>query len=229
MDSQREEGGPQGQEEQPRASRLSHFAACAPCRKRKLRCDGVEPVCGTCLKASRQCLYQDIRKGVRKQRTSIKVLEARLGRVPHSRLHIYKAFWSVYLTLRWFAAELESRGSPRNERITKSSAQHIEKIPDRSAIEETTFPVNTRNGLHTTDDFDVSYDEPSLGRDASSSTKPFSFENHQSDGSSYPYDVPGLQYDISSSSFTGQSPVCGDLVTQGLEEPLPLMEAQDEL
>lgn len=62
------------------------------------------------------------------------------------------------------------------------------------------FPINTTPGLHTTDDFDILYDEPSLGHH-SSSTKPFAFENHQSNRPSYPYDVPGLQHDISSSKL----------------------------
>lgn len=77
--------------------------------------------------------------------------------------------------------------------------------------------MNATTGLHSTDDFDISYEEQSLGRD-SSNTKHFSFQNFRSDGSSYLYDVPGPQHDISSSSFTGRSAVCRDLVTQGLEE-----------
>ncbi|KEF54070.1 uncharacterized protein A1O9_09865 [Exophiala aquamarina CBS 119918] len=111
MGPRRDEDGPQSQEEQAiQPSQPFCSMRGAPCRKRKLRCDGVEPVGSTCFKASWQCLYQDIRKGVRKQRTSMKILEVRL-------------------------AELESRRKSKKQSINNSSIQHIEKIPDESAVE----------------------------------------------------------------------------------------------
>lgn len=33
--------------------------ACATCRAHKIRCDGVRPRCGTCLRRRESCVYED--------------------------------------------------------------------------------------------------------------------------------------------------------------------------
>ncbi|EMS22598.1 hypothetical protein NBRC10512_000726 [Rhodotorula toruloides] len=38
---------------------LKRGSACTLCRKRKLRCDGVRPKCGTCLRLNHECQYGD--------------------------------------------------------------------------------------------------------------------------------------------------------------------------
>ncbi|GAA6061017.1 hypothetical protein JCM10212_001073 [Sporobolomyces blumeae] len=38
---------------------LKRGSACMLCRKRKLRCDGLRPKCGTCLRLSHECIYGD--------------------------------------------------------------------------------------------------------------------------------------------------------------------------
>ncbi|GAA5840658.1 hypothetical protein JCM9279_007392 [Rhodotorula babjevae] len=38
---------------------LKRGSACSLCRKRKLRCDGVRPACGTCVRLSHDCVYGD--------------------------------------------------------------------------------------------------------------------------------------------------------------------------
>ena len=52
--------------------------ACVVCRKRKLRCDGARPACGTCKRLSHDCAYDEKRKKSGPKRGYVKLLEARL-------------------------------------------------------------------------------------------------------------------------------------------------------
>ena len=60
----------------PRPKRI----ACVVCRKRKLRCDGVKPSCGTCTRLQHDCAYDEVRRKSGPKRGYVKQLEARLGR-----------------------------------------------------------------------------------------------------------------------------------------------------
>lgn len=59
----------------PRPKRI----ACVLCRKRKLRCDGLRPSCGTCSRLAHDCAYDEIRRKSGPKRGYVKALEARLG------------------------------------------------------------------------------------------------------------------------------------------------------
>lgn len=59
----------------PRPKRI----ACVVCRRRKLRCDGKRPSCGTCSRLSHECAYDEVRKKSGPKRGYVKQLEARLG------------------------------------------------------------------------------------------------------------------------------------------------------
>lgn len=59
----------------PRPKRI----ACVVCRKRKLRCDGGRPSCGTCARLGHDCAYEQIRRKSGPKRGYVKALEARLG------------------------------------------------------------------------------------------------------------------------------------------------------
>lgn len=59
----------------PRTKRI----ACVVCRKRKLRCDGKKPSCGTCSRLGHECAYDEVRKKSGPKRGYVKQLEARLG------------------------------------------------------------------------------------------------------------------------------------------------------
>jgi len=54
--------------------------ACVLCRKRKLRCDGARPTCGTCKRLTHECAYDEVRKKSGPKRGYVKQLEARLRR-----------------------------------------------------------------------------------------------------------------------------------------------------
>lgn len=59
----------------PRTKRI----ACVICRKRKLKCDGKRPSCGTCSRLKHDCAYDEVRKKSGPKRGYVKQLEARLG------------------------------------------------------------------------------------------------------------------------------------------------------
>ncbi|KAI9700201.1 MAG: hypothetical protein M1820_006869 [Bogoriella megaspora] len=55
--------------------------ACVVCRKRKLRCDGEKPSCGTCKRLAHDCAYDEVRRKSGPKRGYVKALEARLAQV----------------------------------------------------------------------------------------------------------------------------------------------------
>ncbi|KAI5819766.1 C6 transcription factor Prf [Pyronema omphalodes] len=55
--------------------------ACVVCRKRKLRCNGIKPSCGTCSRLGHDCSYDEIRRKSGPKRGYVKALEARLAQV----------------------------------------------------------------------------------------------------------------------------------------------------
>ncbi|KAM0723098.1 hypothetical protein Q7P37_001298 [Cladosporium fusiforme] len=55
--------------------------ACVLCRKRKLKCDGVKPSCGTCNRLQHDCSYDEVRRKSGPKRGYVKALEARLAQV----------------------------------------------------------------------------------------------------------------------------------------------------
>ena len=55
--------------------------ACVLCRKRKLRCDGSKPSCGTCTRLQHDCSYDEVRRKSGPKRGYVKALEARLAQV----------------------------------------------------------------------------------------------------------------------------------------------------
>ncbi|KAE8151866.1 fungal-specific transcription factor domain-containing protein [Aspergillus avenaceus] len=61
----------------PRPKRI----ACVVCRRRKLRCDGKKPSCGTCTRLGHECAYDEVRKKSGPKRGYVKQLEARLAQV----------------------------------------------------------------------------------------------------------------------------------------------------
>ncbi|KAJ5380272.1 uncharacterized protein N7496_002700 [Penicillium cataractarum] len=61
----------------PRPKRI----ACVVCRRRKLRCDGKRPSCGTCSRLGHDCAYDEVRKKSGPKRGYVKQLEARLAQV----------------------------------------------------------------------------------------------------------------------------------------------------
>lgn len=36
--------------------------ACEPCRQRKIKCDGIRPICGQCVYHNNSCTYEDVKR-----------------------------------------------------------------------------------------------------------------------------------------------------------------------
>ena len=70
LDKEREEAG---------ISKLKRIA-CIICRRRKLKCDGSKPSCGTCSRLGHKCAYDEVRRKSGPKRGYVKELEARLGK-----------------------------------------------------------------------------------------------------------------------------------------------------
>lgn len=78
--------------------------ACATCRKRKIKCDGVEPICSTCARLSHDCVYDEVRMKSRPKRNYVDVsgLEERLSQFspsPNSPKLILQASGLTYYSL----------------------------------------------------------------------------------------------------------------------------------
>ena len=72
---------PEGATDRDEAGQLKQKrVACVICRKRKLKCDGCRPACGTCSRLGHNCAYDEIRRKSGPKRGYVKELEARLGR-----------------------------------------------------------------------------------------------------------------------------------------------------
>jgi hypothetical protein len=63
--------------------------ACVLCRKRKLKCDGTRPTCGTCKRLSHDCAYDEVRKKSGPKRGYVKLLEQRLRKLRHHKCTTY--------------------------------------------------------------------------------------------------------------------------------------------
>jgi len=67
---------PRSNNDVPKPKRL----ACMTCRRRKLRCDGLKPSCGTCRRLGHSCGYDEVRKKSGPKRGYVKALEERLSK-----------------------------------------------------------------------------------------------------------------------------------------------------
>ncbi|KAJ7196833.1 hypothetical protein GGX14DRAFT_472931 [Mycena pura] len=64
----------------PRAEPLRRGKACLNCRHLKIRCDGVRPVCGPCVRVPKddECEYADVNSRTKELQATIKRLQARV-------------------------------------------------------------------------------------------------------------------------------------------------------
>lgn len=78
---QNEQDGGQGSQGVDEATAKKKRIACVLCRKRKLKCDGEKPACGTCKRLQHSCSYDVARRKSGPKRGYVKALEARLAQV----------------------------------------------------------------------------------------------------------------------------------------------------
>ncbi|KAK9368339.1 fungal-specific transcription factor domain-containing protein [Lipomyces kononenkoae] len=77
VSSNRDNERPKSQQHVPLSKRI----ACVICRRRKLRCDGARPACGTCARLHHDCVYEETRRKSGPKRGYVKMLEERLAHV----------------------------------------------------------------------------------------------------------------------------------------------------
>lgn len=97
--------------------------ACVLCRKRKLKCDGNKPSCGTCHRLQHDCSYDEVRRKSGPKRGYVKALEARLAQVE-----------TLLKGQDDPAAEEEAPGrAEKNRRQAKDAPQRSAAAPDLGA------------------------------------------------------------------------------------------------
>lgn len=84
LSQQTEPSNTNGQDAQNDGTSKVKRIACVLCRKRKLKCDGTRPTCGTCKRLSHDCAYDEVRKKSGPKRGYVKLLEQRLRKSPQS-------------------------------------------------------------------------------------------------------------------------------------------------
>lgn len=98
--------------------------ACVLCRKRKLRCDGQRPTCGTCKRLSHDCAYDEVRRKSGPKRGYVKALEARL-RTSQSCVMLRRSRWIRELTLgqqnKWRPSSRHRTAPNQHHRTTIST------------------------------------------------------------------------------------------------------------
>lgn len=168
----------------PRPKRI----ACVVCRRRKLRCDGRRPSCGTCSRLGHECSYDEVRKKSGPKRGYVKQLEARLAQVE--------------TLLKGQDPEPAQRTSPpqpsENAFTAPIADESILDLPDLSGL-------GGLGGIGG--NMDNSY---------STSTAPSAGQSNQ-----MLFPPPPTTQDGGNSQW--------DLISLGLEEPLPSQDVIDEL
>ncbi|CAL5874636.1 uncharacterized protein PFLUO_LOCUS8933 [Penicillium psychrofluorescens] len=160
----------------PRSKRI----ACVVCRRRKLRCDGKRPSCGTCSRLGHECAYDEARKKSGPKRGYVKQLEARLAQVE--------------TLLKGQDPDTTQRALPQSHDNAFSATlteESILSLPDISGLaEEMDGPMPTANAAPTSQSGQIFF--------------PCSQQSTPNDPS-------------------------WDLISLGLEEPLPTQDVIDEL
>ncbi|KAL8865618.1 MAG: hypothetical protein Q9174_006792 [Haloplaca sp. 1 TL-2023] len=181
--------------------------ACAICRKRKLKCDGGRPKCGTCARLGHNCAYDEVRRKSGPKRGYVKELEARLAQVETQLKTKTK----------------EKRPSITDETIPEEQHQSP-PIPVQGSPSQYAFP----NGGATIDVMGIAappltyFDDISIPR-----------ANPDGQGmmpDAPPETAPDLNLDMNMNQPSlFDDGMTWEMVGLGLEEPLPTQEAIDEL
>ncbi|GAD99366.1 hypothetical protein PVAR5_8081 [Paecilomyces variotii No. 5] len=163
----------------PRPKRI----ACVVCRKRKLKCDGKKPSCGTCSRLGHDCAYDEVRKKSGPKRGYVKQLEARLAQVE--------------TLLKSQDPEPPRPSAPNPQPSSTFNDASISNDPMRGMPDLSMLSDNIANSM------------PSLGGP---------FGQSQSDPAGLAGDSMGFNSDFS-----------WEMISLGLEEPLPAQDVIDEL
>ena len=202
--------GTYDQSELPKTKRI----ACVICRKRKLKCDGNRPKCATCARLGHNCTYDEVRKKSGPKRGYVKELEARLGMHPSKffcryRIDSHNSLAQVETQLQGKAAKKDRPHAPERQRSVPEEAGMQDAIP------EINQPMPQSSSAQMTD---VAYS--TMG----SSNSPFIAPN----SNMLPEAMTTSDF-APDMSFGLDDNFSWEMIGLGLEEPLPMQEAIDEL
>lgn len=114
----------------PRSKRI----ACIMCRKRKLKCNGKSPTCGTCSRLGYECAYGEGRKKSGPKGNYRKQLEARLG-MPSIPIFNQDALLMGVIGIAQVETLLKAQGQPASfTRQNNRAATALNKSPIASEI-----------------------------------------------------------------------------------------------
>jgi hypothetical protein len=118
-----------GQDAQNDAAAKQKRIACVLCRKRKLKCDGSRPSCGTCQRLAHDCAYDEVRKKSGPKRGYVKLLEQRLRKTTHHRSATTNASVDQVETLLKTQDAIDpSKDAPRQDSTSAYVASTVQQI-----------------------------------------------------------------------------------------------------
>lgn len=174
--------------------------ACVICRKRKLKCDGERPSCGTCSRLNHKCAYDEVRRKSGPKRGYVKELEARLGMC--SRHFPLDGADMLRLTAQVETQLKKDSGSPSAAPSTQSPA-----VPTNTGQSATSY---------------IAYDAGSMNVDMAMPMDGLLSTANNFSASPTGNMIPDIDLAIDE-NFSWE------MIGLGLEEPLPTQDAVDEL
>ncbi|KAI4129446.1 MAG: hypothetical protein LQ338_002227 [Usnochroma carphineum] len=189
--------------------------ACAICRKRKLKCDGGRPKCGTCARLGHNCAYDEIRRKSGPKRGYVKELEARLGKLRQSIPNLF--FFPPWTDQGRSSAQVETQLKTKTSEKkppTPSESNHSQDQPARTPSTDRAFTNESGDG-------DARYG-PGIPAPITDFYENMAIPNDNPTS-------PAMFPDLNIAASPIDDGMTWEMVGLGLEEPLPTQDAIDEL
>ncbi len=207
------EDGPDGV---PRPKRI----ACVVCRKRKLRCDGNKPSCGTCSRLGHECAYDEVRRKSGPKRGYVKALEARLGM---SGLNAKVQFFSLACTNS--NTNMSAEPLAQVETLLKTQ-DPPEQDGDRSS---TAYPDANQSTLHNRPEYQRSNSGMPHGMPQGDGFSSLPQSSDPYPGTSQGQSMPNILPISLDPNLGNDEEFSWDMISLGLDEPLPTQDIIDDL
>lgn len=210
----------------PRPKRI----ACVVCRRRKLRCDGARPSCATCSRLGHKCAYEEVRKKSGPKRGYVKQLEARLGKFEPTLISC-----SGMLTRVVTVAQVETMLKTQDTTSPTTTQQTATTAPLPTAAASAPVAMTSMNAIAPPVSAPAFNDTGYTVDMSAQFADDMNFEVPDID---VPMDMPDLQPQFSAAEDVSIPAVAAglnsggiswEMISLGLEEPLPPQEMIDEL
>lgn len=203
------------------AGKSKRHTACELCRRRKLKCDGVKPTCGTCVRLKKTCQYTTVHKKSGPQRGYLKRLEDRLEQLEK-------------LLARNISKDGQDNGlipaepgiafsdATTHTRLRKSKKQSASSADKSYSAQTITAQIQKQPSLTSTEDellneFASPHSSKNPGNDEKSSWRHMSMPNTTAE--MFGIDKPVMDYGTSMMSLNVEEPYpCEEIVSQLVNE-----------